>query len=54
MAYIIDHNSVNHDLISTKISAEIHFNNSFSVPNFSMHLCFMADFTGCVKKIEEK
>ena len=50
---IIDHTPVNVHRIPTKVGIEIRLNEPFKCANFqpdwSTHLCFMADFAKCAK-----
>ena len=50
---IIGHKSMNVHRIPTKVGTEICLNEPFKCAKFqsdwSMHLCFMADFLKCVK-----
>ena len=52
-AHIIGHNSVNVHRIPTKVVTEIRLNEPFKCakfqPDWSTHLCFMADFAKCAK-----
>ena len=51
---IIGHNSVNVHRVPTKLGTEIPLNEPFTCakfqPDWSMHLCFMANFAKCAKR----
>ena len=55
---IIVHNSVNVHRIPIKLGTGIRYNEPFKCatfqPDWSMHSCFMADFTKCVKRSRRK
>ena len=55
---IIGHNSVNVHRISTKLGTEIRLNEPFKCanvqPDWSTHLCFIADFAKYVKRSRRK